>query len=78
MTEPAMTEPTLYRVYIGPGWVSDPMDVVNDLIDEGVLVPVEPDIDKMAVRIVDWTYEPEGETPADDLARQIWEIGGSR
>ena len=38
-----MTEPTLYRVYIGPGWVSDPMDVVNDLVDEGVLVPVEPD-----------------------------------
>ena len=36
-----MSKPTLYRVYIGPGWVSDPMDVVNDLIDEGVLVPVE-------------------------------------
>ena len=38
-----MNEPTLYRIHIGPGWVSDPMDVVNDLIDEGVLVPAEPD-----------------------------------
>ena len=45
-----MSEPTLYRIHIGPGWISDPMDIVGDLIDEGVLVPVEDLL---------WHYKPE-------------------
>ena len=49
-----MSEPTLYRIYIGPGWISDPMDVVNDLIDDGVLVPVKPDdVMKEAILLVE-------------------------
>ena len=76
-----MSEPTLYQFdqeladIIWQQERTDYLPLLARALKEGVLVPFEPDIDEMANRIVDWTYELEGETPADDLARQVWALG---
>ena len=52
-------------------------DLRDRLIREGVLVPVEPDYEAWAQRIMEWTYEPMGETLLVDLLRELGTgIGG--
>ena len=68
---------TLYRITDEakkPFWHG----IIDDLLIDEVLVPVEPDYEAWAQRITEWTYEPEGETLLIDLLRELGAgIGGN-
>jgi hypothetical protein len=48
----------------------------KSLVEAGHLVPVEPDYGQWARRIIEWTYEPEGEILVDLLRELGAGIGG--
>ena len=48
---------------------------IKRLVVQGALVPVEPDHSAMAKRIIEWTYEPEGETTLGELVVELAALG---
>jgi hypothetical protein len=51
------------------------IDDVIEMIQAVGGVPVEPDAEAMAKRIIEWSYEPEGETSVGELIAELWHVG---